>query len=116
MCARADARIGRVARAFGLGVLVLLAAPHLGFPQQGDLETAARLDLQVGTLYREGRYKEALPIAERSLAIREKALGPEHPYVATSLYNLAVPYRDLGDYPKNTGRCILCILALLVGK
>lgn len=100
MRARSEARKGRVARAVGLGVLVLLAAPHLCFPQQSDLETAGRLHQQVIKLYREGRYKEAIPIAEQALAIREKSLGPEHPDVATSLNNLAELYRALGDYPK----------------
>ena len=39
-----------------------------------------------------GRYAEAEPLYERALAIREKALGPDHPDVATSLNNLAVLY------------------------
>ena len=34
---------------------------------------------------------------ERALAIREKALGPEHPDTATSLNNLAVLHQDQGD-------------------
>jgi tetratricopeptide (TPR) repeat protein len=37
----------------------------------------------------QGRYAEAEPLYERSLAIREKALGPEHPDVGGSLNNLA---------------------------
>ena len=35
---------------------------------------------------------------KRSLAIREKALGPDHPDVAGSLNNLAVLYHDQGRY------------------
>ncbi|CAN0589164.1 unnamed protein product, partial [Laminaria digitata] len=35
-------------------------------------------------------YAEAGPLYKRSLAIKEKALGPEHPSVATSLNNLAL--------------------------
>ena len=34
---------------------------------------------------------------ERSLAIREKVLGPDHPNVAQSLNNLAGLYRDQGN-------------------
>ncbi len=34
------------------------------------------------------------------MAIREKALGPEHPDTAGSLNNLAVLYRAMGDYAK----------------
>ncbi len=46
----------------------------------------------------QGRYAEAEPLYQRSLAIVEKALGPEHPHVATSLNNLARLYRDQGHY------------------
>jgi len=35
-------------------------------------------------------------IYKRSLAIREKALGPDHPDVAQSLVNLAALYRKTG--------------------
>jgi Tetratricopeptide repeat len=38
----------------------------------------------------QGRYGEAEPLYLRSLAIREKALGPDHPDVATVLNNLCV--------------------------
>ncbi|WP_020559052.1 tetratricopeptide repeat protein, partial [Thiofilum flexile] len=42
----------------------------------------------------------ALPLYERSLAIREQALGKDHPEVATSLNNLAVLYESMGEYAK----------------
>jgi tetratricopeptide (TPR) repeat protein len=41
----------------------------------------------------QGDYAKAEPLYKRSLAIREKALGPDHPDVATSLENLASLYR-----------------------
>ncbi len=45
-------------------------------------------------LYREqGKYAEAEPLYKRSLAIKEKALGPEHPHVATGLENYAALLR-----------------------
>jgi tetratricopeptide (TPR) repeat protein len=47
-----------------------------------------------------GHYHEAEPLYQRSLAIREKAFGPDHPDVATSLNNLALLYRAEGAYPK----------------
>lgn len=37
----------------------------------------------------QGKYDEAGPLYERSLAIREKAVGPDHPDVATALSNRA---------------------------
>ncbi|CAN0591431.1 unnamed protein product, partial [Laminaria digitata] len=37
----------------------------------------------------QGNYAEAGPLYKRSLAIDEKALGPDHPFVAISLNGLA---------------------------
>jgi len=39
--------------------------------------------------YKQGKYAEAEPLYKRSLAIDEKALGPNHPAVATDLENYA---------------------------
>ncbi len=47
----------------------------------------------------QGKYAEAEPLYKRSLAIREKALGPEHADVAMSLNNLALLYKAQGRYP-----------------
>jgi CHAT domain-containing protein len=48
-------------------------------------------------LYRSGsRYADAEPLYKRSLAIREKALGPDHLDVANSLNNLALLYQTQG--------------------
>lgn len=38
----------------------------------------------------QGKYDEAGPLYRRSLAIRENALGPDHPDVGQSLNNLAL--------------------------
>ena len=42
----------------------------------------------------ESRYSEAEPLYQRSLAILERALGPEHPHVAQSLENYAALLRQ----------------------
>src|SRR5688500_6872933 len=68
--------------------------------QAEDLKEAERLNQQVIRLFGEGKYDEALPLAERSLAIREKALGAEHPAVAVSLFNLASLYNSKGVYAR----------------
>ncbi len=48
----------------------------------------------LAVLYKaQGRYTEAEPLYQRSLAW-EKALGPEHPNVATSLENYATVLRE----------------------
>ena len=52
-----------------------------------------------GHVYKEqGKYAEAEALYKRALAIREKALGADHPDVAETLYNLAVVYRPQGKY------------------
>ena len=49
-------------------------------------------------------YAKALALQQRALAIREKALGPEHPDVALSLAILALASTDaaLGQYREGT--------------
>ncbi len=42
----------------------------------------------------QGHYAEAEPLYQRALAIVEKALGPEHPHVATSLENYSALLRQ----------------------
>jgi tetratricopeptide (TPR) repeat protein len=64
------------------------------------IEQAEILNQQATKLFKEGRYAEAISIAEKVLAITEKALGPEHPFVAQTLNNLAALYKALGDYAK----------------
>lgn len=66
--------------------------------QTDDLEEAKRLNRQVIQLYNAGKYDEAIPLAERALAIREKALGAEHAAVAQSVNSLAILYEAKGDY------------------
>src|SRR5260370_7967763 len=87
---------GRIVTFFLLALLVLSTAGA----QEGDLAEAQRLNGQVLQYYATGRYQQAIPLAQRALAIREKALGPEHPYTAGSLNNLAELYRATGTYTK----------------
>ena len=69
-----------------LGTVVVFAATFLfGNPaivsaQQTD--EANELNKKVIELYNAGRYADAIPIAQQVLAIREKALGRDHPDVA----------------------------------
>jgi tetratricopeptide (TPR) repeat protein len=44
------------------------------------------------------QYNQAESLFERSTGIYEKVLGPEHPYFATLLNNLALLYRSQGKY------------------
>jgi CHAT domain-containing protein/tetratricopeptide (TPR) repeat protein len=90
-------------------VLIALLALWIGVPlkaagqaaaQTAELEEAKQLGQQVAKLYREGKYDVAIPLAERALAIRENALGPEHSDVAASLSNLSALHFVKGDYAR----------------
>jgi hypothetical protein len=48
------------------------------------------LDQQILKLYQEGKYLEAIPIAEEQLATREKELGLENPNTTSSFNSLAI--------------------------
>jgi tetratricopeptide (TPR) repeat protein len=74
--------------AFGIGV-------ELAHSQTQEAEALYK---QSEKLSEQGRYSEAIPLAQRALAIREKSLGPDHPDVATSLNNLALLYNNQGRY------------------
>ena len=63
----------------------LREGPRAGPPRRGGEPEQPGPLLQA-----QGDYAEARPLYERALAIPEKALGPDHPDVATSLNNLAV--------------------------
>ncbi|NMG60685.1 CHAT domain-containing protein [Geitlerinema sp. P-1104] len=62
------------------------------------LEEAYHLNQRVLQLFEEGRYQEAMPLAQRGLEILKNALGESHPSVAASLNNLAELYRAQGNY------------------
>ncbi len=82
------------------GVMLLLTggpATAVG-SQEDSAHEAEELNQQVLELYRQGRYNEAIPFAQRALAINEKILGPERLVTATALSNLAVLYATTGAY------------------
>lgn len=83
------------------------------FPQEIDEGYAPRwgkddpinIRLQVGqlfqqgfSLYQEGHFADALPVAQRALSIVRNGLRPDHPVVATATNDLAMVYEALGRY------------------
>ena len=63
-----------------------------------ELNEASQLHQQVAKLYTEGRYDEAIVLAQRSLEMLEKALGPKPFNVAASINNLALLHKVKGNY------------------
>jgi CHAT domain-containing protein/Tfp pilus assembly protein PilF len=81
-----------------LGMLELLA-PRIVLAQTSPaLQRARELQAEVAERFRQGQYREAIPKAREALALREKALGPDHLVVAESLQSLADLLRETADY------------------
>jgi tetratricopeptide (TPR) repeat protein len=64
--------------------------------QSTELAEAEQLSNQVIELYKQGKFDQALSLAERALMLREKALGPDHVLVANALTNIAEIYLAKG--------------------
>jgi TonB family protein len=85
------------ARFQSIGFLLLMALLAVPVNPQGndrpsELEKASQLNGQVTQLYKEGRYREALPIAEQVLEIRQRLLASDDPSLGSALFNLAMLY------------------------
>lgn len=65
---------------------------------EATLAEADRLEQQVIQFLQQGKYGEAVPLAQQVLDIRERILGDRHPAVATGLNNLAELYRLQGNH------------------
>jgi tetratricopeptide (TPR) repeat protein len=81
-----------------IAVAILALLFGLASRARAQSSTADDLNKRVIELYRAGKFAEAVPLAQQVLAIREKALGPDHPDVAQSLNNLAELYKTQGRY------------------
>ncbi len=89
------------ARSFLAVLLYLLqAGPLLIAYEQDEDAKRSSLNQQVIELYQAGKFNEAIPIAQEAVELSEKALGPDHPDTATTLNNLGLLYRSIGDYTK----------------
>jgi tetratricopeptide (TPR) repeat protein/CHAT domain-containing protein len=80
---------------------IWLLTAHFGMSAFADDVTEAdALQRQSVELFRAGRPKEALPLAEKLVQLREKVNGPEHPAIVTGLYVLALIYQTMGEHAK----------------
>jgi CHAT domain-containing protein/tetratricopeptide (TPR) repeat protein len=64
----------------------------------GFLFRRTRLARRADALHRKGRFDRALPLAIEVVDLARQDLGEGHPRYATSLNNLAMLYRDMGDF------------------
>lgn len=57
-----------------------------------------RLNQESMDLYKSGKHEQAVLVTQQALQLAEQVFGQEHPYVATSLNNLAVLKQRSGEY------------------
>ena len=73
-----------------LGILMLSvmsqAQPMAASPEEAHWQ---QLTAQAQELYHQGRYAEALPVAQEALALAEATFGPAHLHAAASRHTLA---------------------------
>ncbi|NEO01769.1 MAG: tetratricopeptide repeat protein [Moorea sp. SIO3I7] len=110
LCVKPAAILGTVVGVMGMGVAFpryswgqsiiaqQLSSPGSERAEELSLAEASQLTQQAIKLYQQGKYSEAIPLAERALEIRQEILGEEHPDVAISLNNLAGFYESQGRY------------------
>jgi CHAT domain-containing protein len=70
-------------------------------PATPELKEAERLTKEIERLADDGQFDDAIPLAEKALALREAALGKEHHLTAISESNLGALYVAKGDYVKS---------------
>src|SRR4029078_6933527 len=101
--------------------LILLLFASLFFsqaPQEPpELAEATKLTKSVTKLLKEGKFDEALPLAKRSLEIRERLLPRNDPRVANSLSFLGDVYMEKREYDnaRKTFQRLLPLQEALVG-
>lgn len=71
-----------------------------------------QLNEQFNDLYRAGKYREAVPVLERALAIWEKRVGPGHADIGNLLINLAALHMQRGDYAKAEPRALRALAVM----
>lgn len=69
-------------------------------PALRQMQEALEISRTVKDLQSQGRYDEAIPLAERWLKLAETAWGPNHPMVVLALNGLAGLYRAKGDFDR----------------
>jgi tetratricopeptide (TPR) repeat protein len=90
---RPPTKLPFVLLAFGLWIF---ACPG-SLAEDNDAEA---LNQRVTQLIGQGKYREAIPVAERAVEVSKLNRGPEHPEVADALNNLAFLFKEIGDYAK----------------
>lgn len=79
-------------------VFALLLGTSTAAPACAQGQEWEKLNAEVVSLTEQGHYERGVVVAKKALEIAEKAVGPNHRSVATSLNNLAALYVKQGQY------------------
>ena len=79
-----------------LAALLTIVGPMPARAQNGD--ELATLRRQVSRLHSQGKYAEAIPVAERYVSLARQRHGEEHTEFATAISWLAIVYQAQGRY------------------
>jgi CHAT domain-containing protein/Tfp pilus assembly protein PilF len=79
-------------------VAFVLCVASTVMPDAARSNEAGALQAKVKELSRQGKYADAIPLAQRELAVFEKAFGPDHPDVTIGLIDLGSLYEKQGRY------------------
>ena len=88
--------MGCVGRAIVVATLLFYVISAQAAAQENNDLVA--LNWQAVELHPAGKDEEAVPIAQRALALAERLHGPDHPDVGASLNNLAALYQSQARY------------------
>lgn len=77
-----------------LSLVLLDSTP--AWSTEDSIQIATELNKEFISLSQQGKYAEAIPIAERIYVILQKTLGPAHPVIAQFLSTMASLYSNLG--------------------
>ena len=80
------------------GLAALLLILWTGIPAHAQGTEWKTLNSEFMSLFKQGRYDQALVVAKKAFQVAEQAVGPNHPDVATNLNNLAGLYYTQGQY------------------
>ena len=80
-----------------LAVCLLILGSPATFADDDNLQA---LNQRIVELFKQGKYQEAIPLAEKAVDIARRLRGPEDAEFATPLENLATLYRTMGEYGK----------------
>jgi tetratricopeptide (TPR) repeat protein len=85
---------------FRARTIAFLVALSLTFPLAAQETRWKELSAQAEQLQKQGKYAEALPVAQEAVRVAEATFGDQHPNTAAALEKLGEVYQAQGKYPE----------------